>query len=299
MPLPPPHPMKHLLEVFLCIIVTAASLQLSTPGEVPVPSATEALTQNLHAVPGKLVWFLGCSIDSQAFVTACLNAKAAIMPDHMEAWAAIPDVKTKWCTFDGFTLVFSFHPGASPPPYYDYYVFQSTTPEIVRSEATLIAKTFGKPPDATVVDSSLWDVANWWKKDGAPQTWAVPHKEISHWSGVTVPAFLKLVQDVVPSSRIAFRSPPPVFKACIAGFYYMCRGPEITDEMYSNLMQSADNATHQIYGKYDLIDYRAIVLAEHKVLGGPLQALYGDTTHPGGHLAAAFIAAVLKWAKAA
>jgi len=253
-----------------------------------------------------LVWILGCSIDSQAFVGFCLNKSAVIHGDvgiketkwiQMEKWTQIPDKNTKWCEVDGVTLFFTFHPGATPPPYYDFYVFDNTTQDIVKSGAKLILQTFGKTPDATIVDSSLWDVANWWTKDGKPQNWVCPHENIRHWSTYTVPRFLKFVQDTVPRSRIAFRSPPPIFNSCVPGFYYMCKIEGIVEEMYSSLLKSTDNPTHQLYGKYHLLDYRKIALSVANVSGYPVRAYYGDTAHPNGLLSIPYMTAAIKWGK--
>jgi len=221
------------------------------------------------------------------------------MPGHWTNWSNIPPYEYKWCSFDGFTLVFSFHPGATPPPYFNYVKnsnFNSTTQESVISEAKHIQRTFGRPPDATIVDSSLWDAANWWEKDGLPQNWSTPHQEVSHWAEYTIPKFLDFVQDAVPSSHVAFRSPPPVFKSCDAPkFMWMCVGHEIVEEMCRCIQKNLNPTTHLLYGKYPLIDYHNIVETEGKTLGDPLRDLYMDDAHPGMKLAKLYMAAVLKW----
>jgi len=243
----------------------------------------------------KLVWFIGCSLDSQALMHTCLAAGAQVMP-HNQA----TDNLFKFCSFNGFTLAFTFIPGATPPPYYDYYHFATTTEEIVRTSLLHVQQTFGKLPDATVVDSSLWDVANWWKKSGSPQIWPVPTAAMFHWCSHTVPTFLNFVQATIPSTRLAFRTPPPVFQSCIAGFEYMCRGPEIIETMYSCLQKNTNTVTHQLYSKFALLDYHAVVLSTHKAMGGqtPLRAWYADTTHPGRDLALWYMQVVLNWVKA-
>jgi hypothetical protein len=245
----------------------------------------------------KIAWMLGCSIDSQAFVLACKNAGAVIMPNHMETWSTVPDMAFKFCTFHNISLVFTFHPGATPPPYHDFYTLNTTTEDIVRSGARKIARIFGKPPDATLVDSSLWDVANWWKKDGSPRHWRIPHEEISHWSHDTIPAFMKFIEKVVPGGRVAFRSPAPMFPSCVDPWWYACQGDQIVNEMHTSLMKSVNNVTRQLYGKYHFIDYYQIVLAKHKVLGGKLRNWYADTIHPGGEFASAYMSTFLDWVK--
>ena len=81
----------------------------------------------------------------------------------------------------------------------------------VRAGLQEILEKFGKPPDATIVDTSIWDLANWWQRAGEPDDWHVPQFLINYWRNVTVPSFLDFVQDVVPHSHVALRSPPPAF----------------------------------------------------------------------------------------
>jgi hypothetical protein len=254
---------------------------------------SQCVFKSIKSLSAKLVWFLGCSIDSQAIMHTCLSAGATVAPHNQAS-----DVEFKWCSFNGFTLVFTFHPGATPPPYYDYYHFgHTTTQDIVTSSLLKIQQIFGKTPDATVVDSSLWDVAGWWKKSGSPHSWPIPKAEIHTWCSQTVPQFLNFVQAIMPSSRIAFRTPPPVFESCAAGYEYTCQGPEIVDQMYSCLSQSTNTATHLLYGVYHLMDYHNIALSTHQSLGptAPLRSYYVDTIHPGRELSIAYMTAVLTW----
>jgi len=321
--------MKLLIAVFLSAFLTAASLNVrrpseGTPGTHYVPgsgtaslesgnstwaktqdplfsnplmsfdvasnttcSGSECRFKSVHSSTAKLVWFLGCSLDSQAVVHTCWSGGAPASQSE--------DPLFKFCTFNGFTLVFTFHPGATPPPYYDYYKFETTTQHIVQTSLLQIQHMFGKLPDATVIDSSLWDVANWWKKNGAPTNWPVPTKEISQWSSYTVPTFLDFVQATIPSTHVAFRTAPPVFPSCQPGFEYMCRGPEIIEMMYGLMIKATNPTTHLLYNKYTLIDYHQVVLSQHKALGGDLRLLYNDNTPPGRDLSLAYIGAVLNW----
>jgi hypothetical protein len=293
--------MKQLVALLLCTIATVPSLKVSrfVPDDVQYVPAKAArrpnatLTQpsilSTASKAWKLVWLLGCSVDWHAFTQACQNADVPVM--HTEG--------VQYCTFSATTLVFTFHPGATPPPYYHYQDLNfdhTTTQDIVRSQSERINNIFLHLPDAIVVDSSLWDVANWWTRDGRPgRNWHASHADIDLWCDTTVPKFLKFVQDTVPHSRVAFRSIPPVFDTCWEG--YLCNATETVDKMNSCLMKSKDAATHQLYGEHALIDWNEVIQSTEKVLPGPLRQLYNDNVHPGPQLSLAYMDAALKWAR--
>jgi len=304
--------MKHFLAVFLQTCTIVASLNVRSPSDPHnVSVSAAALSPDANVTKTKapdleltkaflstrtasnLVWFIGCSIDSIATSQACQNANAVI-----QTWGIA--AKSHYCTFGGLTLVFTFHPGATPPPYYHYgdelKFDHTTTQDIIRSESQRIEQTFAKPPDAIIVDSSLWDVANWWTKDGRPKHhWRATTTQTSHWCHATIPHFLDFVQKTVPRSRLAFRSLPPVFDTCWEG--YLCTMSEAIDKMNKCLLKSKGLANHQLYDRYSLIDFNGIVHSTSKVLGGPLRKLYNDDVHPGPELSSAYIAAALTWAK--
>jgi len=276
---------------------SASKVGLSPAGIVTKPRAQDLELTNVSPADllsatnetSKLVWILGCSIDHFATQVACQNENAVIQ---------IQDANSFYCTSHGLTLIFTFYPGASPPPYYQYnnMFAHTTTPDIIRSQAQRIDEIFLKPPDAIIVDSSLWDIANWWTKDGSPSHhWRASQASISHWCHETIPTFLKFVQEIVPHSRIAFRSIPPVFNTDWQG--YLCNVSEAIDEMNQCLLKSEGTVTHQLYDKYSLIDWNPVVQSTVKALGGPLRALYNDDVHPGLELVSAYMAVALTWAK--
>jgi len=274
--------------------VSANSAALSPDFNATRASAQELdLTTALLArgKASKLVWFLGCSIDRYATLQACQNANAVIQTDGVGS-------HSHYCTFGGLTLLFTFIPGATPPPYYHYHDLNfdhTTTQYIITSESKQIEQIFSKPPDSIVVDSSLWDIANWWTKDGSPsQHWHASPTDISHWCQATVPDLLKFVQFTVPRSRIALRSIPPVFNTCWEG--YLCEVSGAIDEMNKCLLNSQGSTSLQLYDKYSLLDWSDVIHSTEKALGGPLRKLYKDDVHPGPELASAYMDAALKWA---
>jgi len=313
--------MKHLLAFFECTLLTVACLKIGRPSgkndyellvsEAPLNTSGHVISEAVGAKSAcsgsgcllnatlrsssKLVWFYGCSLDYDAVKIACENAGAPI--------SLLNDQRIQrgiHCFFDGLTVAFSFHPGATPPPYFHYFdpdpLADAMPQDIFRNGLQHIQWTFGKRPDAIIVDSSLWDLANWWTNTGSPgQHWDVPHAKINNWCHATVPEFLEFVHETSPSSHIAFRSPAPVQKSGWEGF--LCRGPEVMSEMYSCLLKSVDGVNHELYGKYGMIDYMKAALDKHKVLGGALKDWFRDEIHPGRELALAYMGVALAWAK--
>lgn len=246
----------------------------------------------------KLVWLIGASIDSNAVTDTCNNMKATVI----DLDPAIPN-QIFWCALDqSTTLVFTFHPGATPGPYYDLY-YKSfgpiaastdmlTTTDMLRTRAAQITHAFGKPPDSALVDSSLWDIANWWQKSGRPQDWPVPHQEIVNWCQTTIPNFLTFVKALLPHTRIAYHSPPPAFATTWEP--WTVRIDQIVNEMYSCLVSKMNSGL--LYGKYPFIDFFKIVQAQQLVNGGQMRAMYKDDLHPAPALSLVYMAEVLKWA---
>lgn len=254
-------------------------------GNASLPAHYAASAATLNG--SKLVWFLGSSVDQHAVVDACNHANAAIIGDQFLHC---------YCTFDGFTLVYSFHPGATPPPYYagtGFGVIEASTHETIESRLQEIKLLFGKRPDATIVESSLWDVANWWQRSGKPEDWPIPHEQIHHWSHETIPSFLAFVQGVNPHGRIAFRSPPTAFDNSWRDWTQHIS--DVIDTMCISLRASAQSETHLLPGNYPLLDYHKVVERTCKALGGPCRNWYKDALHPGPELGVAFVDVVLKW----
>lgn len=304
--------MKNVASLFLCVVATVASLKVSTlnssandpltgleVGALGRPNAS--IRYNLAASDldeskakakalskgNKLVWFLGCSIDQHAIKAACGHANAPLIGDEF---------RHCYCQFDNWTLVYSFHPGATPPPYYSgtgFGMITETTDETMRSRLKEMNTTFGKLPDATVVDSSIWDIANWWQR--TPSTprkagWAL--ESIDHWCHDLIPNFLKSVQDANPHSHVAFRSPPPAFNNQWKGWSQDLH--ENLGTMTSCLRKSAGDK-HMLFGKYPFIDYSQVVLSTGNTLGGSLRSWYKDDIHPGPELGVAEVKASLGW----
>jgi len=242
---------------------------------------------NATVTVAKLVWVIGSSIDSNAVTDMCKNMMATIndldpaMPNHFF-----------WCMFHPSTaVVFTFHPGATPGPYYDMYgPITYTTTDMLTTRAAQIMSTFGKPPDTAVLDSSMWDIANWWQKSGRPQQdWPVPHAEIINWCEVTIPKFLLFAQALLPHTQIVYHSPPPAFATTWKP--WTVNIDLIINQMYSCLVSKMNFGL--LYAKYHFIDFFKIVQAQHHLAGGQMRALYKDDLHPGTMLSLVYMGEVL------
>jgi len=239
-----------------------------------------------HAVAGKLVWVVGSSIDSNAVKDSCNNAQATVI----DLDPAVPN-QIFWCVLPTATLVFSFHPGWTPGPYYDAYgTIMTTTSDILTSRSAQILTAFGKHPDVTVMDSSMWDVANWWQKAGKPNDWPVPTAEISNWCEATVPAFLKFMQTLLPQTHIFYRSPPPAFAT--TWMPWTLRIDQVMVAMHGCLVSKLSGGL--VYGSFAFVDFFKVAQAQAVLTGGNLRALYKDELHPGAQLSVAYIADVLQ-----
>lgn len=235
--------------------------------------------------PG-LILFLGCSLDVYAINHFCTAAETGIV-GFTNNFAYLAH-----CKVGGVTLVYAFQPGASPPPYWKHYTGAATSQQIISQSAKDVAATFGEKPMAIVVDSSLWDVSNWWQKDGMPpEPYPVPHAEIAQWCQTDVPQLLHWVDTAFPGTKIAFRTPPPVFPNNDYG-----QSPQTVDEMVGCLRANAtDHTTQKVFSQYHLLDFNELVeqFVSHQAV--PTLQFYEDVLHPGRQLSMVYMNAVLEW----
>jgi hypothetical protein len=237
-----------------------------------------------------LVLIIGCSLDIFAIEYFCNSVGSS-----MQGFASRnPFSYLAHCDVGGFTVAYIFHPGASAPPYFSEYAGTATTQDIVKNSAYDVQMTFGREPNAIIVDASLWDVSNWWQRNGRPPfPFAVPTASVWQWCNQDVPQLLNWVKTVYPRSAVAFRTPPTV-KLESNGYG---QSPLIIDEMVKCIDQHVD-PLNLLYGKFGLIDYHHFVDAVllHAV-GAPMQQYYKDSLHPGAKLSLMYINKVLNWAR--
>jgi len=246
----------------------------------------------------QVVLFFGCSIDIYAVDYFCKAANAPTVGFSRGATTSYGAGNLAYCNVAGLILAFSFHPGVSGPPYFKACdgvlhtacsgpgttVHSSTL--IQQSVASVVA-TFGKAPSSIVVDSSLWDVAAWYLRDGSPpEPYVAPAPHINYWCQASYPALMHAVQTASPTSKLAFRTAPRV--EFIAGFGHSMAN---IDAMNACLRGSALTSL----SKYQVIDYNTLIENLLVQQGGGASAYYDDAFHHGVLPSMVYIDWVLQW----
>jgi len=234
-----------------------------------------------------LVLFLGCSLDIYAIKHFCTAAHAHLVGfENNFAYMS-------HCTMGSLTLVYVFQPGATAPPYWKDYVGTQTSQQIITQSTKDIVAKFGQEPMAIVVDASLWDVSSWWQRSSMPpEPYPIPHADINRWCYTDLPQLLQVVEDSYPRSRIAFRTPSPVFLPNSYG-----QSPQIVNDMVKCVRDRTDFVTKKVYSKYELIDFNKLVEQFFLHHRGPQTDFYEDVLHPGEQLSMAYMNAVLQWVR--
>lgn len=234
-----------------------------------------------------LILFLGCSLDIYAINDMCASGQGQLVGfTNNFAYMA-------YCTLATYTLVYVFQPGASAAPYWKDFVGTLTSQQIIEQSSKDMVIKFGREPTAVVVDSSLWDVSNWWQKAGMPaEPYQVPAADIHRWCHTDLPALLLKVEQMYPRSRIALRTPPPVLGSNTYG-----QSIDIVNAMVSCVRSEADFISNKVYGKYTLIDFNKIVQTFFLHQTGPQLSFYKDVLHPGPQLSVEYMKAVLQWVR--
>lgn len=240
----------------------------------------------------QLILVLGCSIDVNAIGYFC-GSITGIPLDAFVGQAIMSYLVH--CNVGHFTLVYSYHPGASAPPYAQEYnsAFGTTQQIVTKAKQDVIAK-FGKAPTYVVVDASLWDVANWWQKLGRPAyPYPIPTQIIQHWCTKEVPDLLAHVSNTfgVP---VAYRTPPTIF----ANPNSMGLSAYTVEEMVHCVEMHKDGWNRIYGGKYGLIDFHHFVDRTLQNSGHGASRFYKDSLHPGPELSLMYINSIMLWVRA-
>jgi hypothetical protein len=245
---------------------------------------------------GRVVLILGCSLDIYALNYFCTAAGAPV-----NGYSRKPGNEKygkgnfAWCNIGGFILAYSFHPGSSGPPYFEACdkvlggpCSQIRTDYLVQQSISKVMTTFGIPPTEIVVDSSLWDAANWWSQQGKPpEPYLVPGDRLYRWCAAEFPTLINTVQMASPTSKVAFRTAPRIEPAL--GYGHSMHN---IDGMNSCFRESALTNL----ASYQLIDYNLIVETFLMSQGSPPKPFYEDPFHPGILPSVFYVDAVLQWA---
>jgi len=243
----------------------------------------------------ELVLILGCSLDINAIGYYCQAATGVPMDQIVMSQ---PFAYLAFCTVGHFTVVYAFHPGATPPPYgkgMQGMEVLGTSRDIVTRTKNDIQVKFGRPPTAIVVDASLWDVSSWYDKSGSPP-WPYPIAPayVQQWCSKDLPDFLMFVAATYPHLPIALRTPPTVFGDANS---FGISGTTI-DQMVQ-CVETHKDAVGKVYTFFDLIDFHHFVDTTLVQAGAGAGQFYKDSLHPGAQLSLLYMNNVLTWVTAA
>lgn len=243
----------------------------------------------------RVVLLFGCSIDIYSLDYFCKAANAPI-----SGFARSPGNtyfapgNFAWCKIGGLTLAYSFHPGSSGPPYFEACdaVLKTTCmgpTQLIAASVAQVTATFGVPPTAIVVDSSLWDAASWYITDGKPpEPYIAPANLVAKWCFQDFPALINAVQMAAPYSKIAFRTAPRV--EFMKGYGHSMANIDAMNRCFKS--SSLGNLM-----VYKMIDYNYIVEMMLARQGGAVANYFEDAFHPGLLPSVIYIDWVLQWVK--
>lgn len=264
---------------------------------IPNQACTVNVQQVSQDLVGRIVLFLGCSLDIYALNYFCKSAGAPVVGFTRNPGNEVYGKENfAYCNVGGFILAYSFHPGSSGPPYFEACekvlhgrCSTISSEQLHRDSIARVVHTFGMPPSAIIVDSSLWDAANWWGQAGKPaEPYLVDPTRLAHWCTVELPHLINTVQLISPTSKVGFRTAPRVEPAFGYGHsMHNIDGMNLCyrTQAFSNLMA------------YHLIDYNLIVdmfLTAQGVPGHPKE-FYEDPFHPGVLPSVLYVDSVLQW----
>lgn len=252
----------------------------------------DATDLQLYTHPS-VILFIGSSLDRNAVKHVCETAGAALFSIQWAVTAGVaplPIQDFQGCTVGDTTLAMVFIPGSGDRtrvPYYNLYSGTQTTAEILVQSRTLVMKHLGMEPAVIVVDASLWDITSWWQHRGEPAPpYITPYVDLRTWIDTDIPHLMTMVRNQFPSSKLAFRTQPPVLENVLG------QNDEILGIMATLVRQSMPGGL--FLGQYGIIDFNQIVSAKPP----PLGPLYIDPIHPGPQLNIQYIAAVVNWGRA-
>jgi len=211
---------------------------------------TTARPKHVRSHASKSVLILGCSVDRYAVEWFC---------GHFESFLHVACTDKKRDLAMGFV----FHPGVGyhgdlKPPFYNRTRYGNITSSIIgRGQEALFEhseRMVGERfPNMVVVDSSLWDLANWASRDGRDEP---SPKRLQQWCDHDLGRLMYQVQRSYNKSRIVFRTAPITAKP------HRVEGVEQFSEAAIEFMHQcvkAKSRSGKLFGTFDVIDYHRLV----------------------------------------
>jgi len=251
----------------------------------------------LKVTDEKRVLFFGCSLDRNALLEFCwdhgTNTEKISEPTSAN-WCFRKDLNVK--------LGYIWHPGVGlhgnlRPPF--AVSGRTSTGKILAHYANETSRSMLQgDPHLVVVDSSLWDLLVWrlgenyWNRGetGNGEQWAGPkevtEERVQQWCQQDVPNLLGKVSKKFPNSRIAFRTAPTIDHT---PKYEKFEKRDI-ELLYKCISSSTKKG--KLFGKYEVIDYHAIM---NTLVDRKLPDLFKvDGFHPAKYPSALYMTEVLR-----
>jgi len=251
----------------------------------------------LKVTDEKRVLFFGCSLDRNALLEFCwdhgTNTEKISEPTQAN-WCFQKDLNVK--------LGYIWHPGVGlhgnlRPPF--AVSGRTSTGKILAHYANETSRSMLQgDPHLVVVDSSLWDLLVWrlgenyWNRGetGNGEQWAGPNEvteeRVQQWCQQDVPNLLGKVSKNFPNSRIAFRTAPTIDHT---PKYEKFEKRDI-ELLYKCISSSTKKG--KLFGKYEVIDYHAIM---NSLVDRKLPDLFKvDGFHPAKYPSALYMTEVLR-----
>lgn len=244
----------------------------------------------LHSAPGspsRRVLILGCSVDRYAINYFCGARESPMtlredinIPGKGDFKARSCDDPTRDTSFMYMLLPGTGYNGSLQAPFFTG--FEPSTLPVVNEIAPAFA---GARPDLVVVDSSLWDLANWQIVDGGGDAAHLDvAKHVQEWCARALPTLMGAVAGAFPRSRVVFRTAPATFANCSSKKAFsngsdghVCWHPGV-DLLHECVMDSLSEG--RLLGRYDVIDYYKIMADLWKTFV-PKKLYRSDGYHPG------------------
>ena len=160
------------------------------------------------------VLLLGNSIDRNTLEFACVASGHHVLQDpvlHDYQFGASS------CRFGGLRVAWALQFGVGPPPYWRvpaHVAGSKSSEQFVKHDLVNFARrALPQAPAVVVVDSSTWDLANLWKRDGMLDNWTLPDHALRDWCDHLLPELLNWTSTAFPTSRVAFRTATTMVRA--------------------------------------------------------------------------------------
>lgn len=237
----------------------------------------------------KSILFFGSSVDRYALDSACVSG--GTQSEHPNQRGP----SNNYCKVGDWSLLFLLNPGSGDRPFWaqdsviaNGYPVQSDAAMFEYGHAFIKSKNVAEP-DLIVVDSSLWDLEQWWLMAGKPKSGGhIGAGILQKWCHIQVPQLISRVQNQYPTSKVVFRNIPRVSPASHKTWG---GSVEIPAQDFMNACIS-----QELNKKVDIIDYNQI-MNDFIARSGTSGAYKKDGYHPSDAVSLVYMNEIFNYAE--